>query len=367
MDSWVPPGITSRYKRHFSFTGSHPRCPIYGFCKLLNLHTQTVPIPRHRHLAGPGGLRGRHQDRADAARHGSPTLKNPIQNDYGPYVLDRSRHRSYCPCDPSLENTMGLYYHTHLGHRGGRQPTSSSPCAGVVAAFVAAVCGCGLSNSRPVFNCPKDTVPCGNGCIPPTGVCCDDGTGKTSSYCTNQATGCFVNDRGCQAVFPSGTTGKYCCGTAGSIGSNDCPEGQHHCGLLCQSQDRPCCADNASSADCPTMSWDPSGCTSAKAGYLGCGVCRATKSCIACAPGDCCSGDPCGNMACIASSACTGGGVGGTPSTCTFTKAACCDGSPGISAVQCAVYTTYVQQCGCPTGTTKGGANSDGTTWCICP
>jgi hypothetical protein len=30
----------------------------------------------------PGGLRGRHQDRADAARQGSPTLRNPIQNDY---------------------------------------------------------------------------------------------------------------------------------------------------------------------------------------------------------------------------------------------------------------------------------------------
>ena len=31
-----------------------------------------------------GGLCGRHQNRAAAARQGSPTLKNPIRNDYGP-------------------------------------------------------------------------------------------------------------------------------------------------------------------------------------------------------------------------------------------------------------------------------------------
>ena len=32
----------------------------------------------------PGGPRERREDRADAARQDFPTLKNPLQNDYGP-------------------------------------------------------------------------------------------------------------------------------------------------------------------------------------------------------------------------------------------------------------------------------------------
>jgi hypothetical protein len=60
-------------------------------------------------------------------------------------------------------------------------------------------------------------------------------------------------------------------------------------------------------------------------------------------------------------------GPGGGPSnTCTFTKADCCAGSPGIQAIQCAVDTTYIQACRCPAGTTTGRVNADGTTWCIC-
>jgi hypothetical protein len=52
---------------------------------------------------------------------------------------------------------------------------------------------------------------------------------------------------------------------------------------------------------------------------------------------------------------------------CTFTEQQCCAGSPGISAVECAVDNAYIQSCGCPTGTTKGGASGPSLTWCICP
>ena len=46
--------------------------------------------PRNHGKTRPGGLRGRHQDRADVARQGSPTLKNPIRNAYGlcPFTTD---------------------------------------------------------------------------------------------------------------------------------------------------------------------------------------------------------------------------------------------------------------------------------------
>ncbi len=186
-----------------------------------------------------------------------------------------------------------------------------------MAALALSLSGCNLFGGRSTFKCPKDTVPCGTGCVPPGAVCCDDGSGKTSSYCTNRSASCYPNDRGCSAAFPSGTTGAYCCGPSGSIGSNDCPEGQRHCGLLCKANGEPCCPDGA---DCPTLSWDESGCTSAKAGGVGCGVCLATSSCVACSAGSCCSGDPCGEMACTAGPACTGGSSGGggsCPAVCT--------------------------------------------------
>jgi len=92
--------------------------------------------------------------------------------------------------------------------------------------------------------CPANTRPCGNGCIPSTGVCCEDPGIPTdqsmgSSYCTNGAGGatdgaCFSNmDGRCSAAFPATVTAEWCCAASGDFGSNDCPAGQHHCGLLC--------------------------------------------------------------------------------------------------------------------------------------
>ena len=50
MDSWVPPGITSRYKRHFSFTESLPQgiastkmSDNKAHANHIHLHTQTIP------------------------------------------------------------------------------------------------------------------------------------------------------------------------------------------------------------------------------------------------------------------------------------------------------------------------------------
>lgn len=102
-----------------------------------------------------------------------------------------------------------------------------------------AACGGGAGGAAGAL-CPTNTKECGTGCIPSQGVCCDDGMPPTSSYCTNAAGGgCSANTRECQAGFSSGTTAAFCCADQGTIGSNDCPAGQHHCGLLCQST--PCC------------------------------------------------------------------------------------------------------------------------------
>lgn len=89
--------------------------------------------------------------------------------------------------------------------------------------------------------CPANTEPCGDGCIPSGGVCCASETDPTTtSYCTNAAGACLPNEivngaARCTAAFPSSQAARYCCNSNGNIGSNDCPAGQHHCGLLCQS------------------------------------------------------------------------------------------------------------------------------------
>jgi hypothetical protein len=50
MVSWVPPGITSRNKRHFAFTESHPQNVIHGNLTSTTetyapLSQQTIPMP----------------------------------------------------------------------------------------------------------------------------------------------------------------------------------------------------------------------------------------------------------------------------------------------------------------------------------
>ncbi|MDP3232252.1 MAG: hypothetical protein Q8N26_05720 [Myxococcales bacterium] len=212
--------------------------------------------------------------------------------------------------------------------------------------------GCGVMGSSP-FRCPAGTHPCGNGCIPTMAVCCDDGNKKTSSFCTNGATGCSPNaSRGCQAVFPSGTTAQFCCGSTGTFGSNDCPDGQHHCGTLCQPVDVPCCPSGSSSEDCPERSWSSASCSNPP-GEVGCGICVKTNVCISCPPGSCCQGGVvCGGAGarCIPGSACTGertgsGAGGGGGASCPMSR--CGPASGGMKLAG-----QYVpRSCGCPAGT----------------
>lgn len=219
------------------------------------------------------------------------------------------------------------------------------------------VLGCGLIGAKPPFKCRAGTHPCGDGCIPTMAVCCDDGSGTTSSYCTNGAAGCFVNDdsRGCQAVFPSGERAKFCCGEAGNFGSNDCPEGQRHCGTLCQSVDTPCCPAGSSSSECPEKSWDAADCKT-EPGRVGCGVCIAKDVCVSCSPGFCCQGGlVCGGAGakCIAGPTCTGqsGGAGSSttdPAFCSKWKSRCGPASGGIQLVS----QNVPKSCGCPAGMT---------------
>ncbi|MBE2254105.1 MAG: hypothetical protein IAE78_31545 [Myxococcus sp.] len=227
--------------------------------------------------------------------------------------------------------------------------------------------GCGLFSAKPTFRCRAGTHPCGDGCIPTMAVCCDDGSGTTSSYCTNGATGCHVNDdsRGCQAVFPSGQRAKFCCGEQGSFGSNDCPEGQRHCGTLCQPVATPCCPAGSSEKECPEKSWDSLDCR-AEPGRVGCGVCLAKDVCVSCLPGYCCQGGlVCGGAGarCVAGPTCTGesGGAGSSSGTgsaafCSKWKNRCGPASGGIQLVNFNVP----RQCGCPEGTTYYADQSPG-------
>ena len=185
-----------------------------------------------------------------------------------------------------------------------------------LALVVLALAGC-PSNAN-VVACPTGTSPCGNGCIPSANsVCCDDGTQHTSSYCTNAAGGgCFENTaQRCAAAFPAGAQASFCCSANGSFGSNDCPAGQHHCGLQCFPAGHSCCPAGASSADCPETSWDPTICPSPAPGTYGCAYCANSGMCIPCYTGTSCAGDPCiPNAVCAldGTSPPTGGSSGGS-------------------------------------------------------
>lgn len=167
----------------------------------------------------------------------------------------------------------------------------------------------GCSGGSSTTKCPTGTLPCGNGCRPSGTICCEDTFASSgSSYCTNSAGGgCFANTRSCQAGFPANTAAKFCCATSGTIGSNDCPAGQHHCGLLCSPIGTPCCPANASAQDCPTE-------TNAAPAAVDCGCCSATGACYHCLSGQCCAGgDLCTNSGtCIPNQAvCVGVSAGG--------------------------------------------------------
>jgi hypothetical protein len=95
----------------------------------------------------------------------------------------------------------------------------------------------GASHGKSTAQCPPTQVACGTGCIPKLAACCDSG-----SYCTNNAGGGCDPTRTCRAAFPSGATANYCCAENADIGSNDCPPGQHHCGLGCRAVTESCCS-----------------------------------------------------------------------------------------------------------------------------
>jgi hypothetical protein len=148
--------------------------------------------------------------------------------------------------------------------------------------------GCDTSG-KTALKCAKGTVPCGDGCMPLTSVCCEDGTATAGSrYCTNGAGGgCYSNqNRTCQNgdIIVRGKAGFCCASNTDSFGSFDCGPGTHHCGLNCKPLSIPCCPANASDADCPTS-------TNASPMAVDCGCCGA--DCFHCNAGYCCSGDLC--------------------------------------------------------------------------
>ena len=120
--------------------------------------------------------------------------------------------------------------------------------------------------------CRRGQKKCGTGCIPSTAVCCDEGSTSGSSYCANAAGGgCQPNNgRGCRAGFPSGDA-KYCCASSGTFGSNDCPDGQTHCGLLCQPTSAACSDSVAVDENAlpPGACWSRSGVASTYRMYVG--------------------------------------------------------------------------------------------------
>ena len=197
---------------------------------------------------------------------------------------------------------------------------------GVVLSLGVTACGSGnngpaLVNDKTMAQCPSpDTVQCGYGCVAATTTCCnskqyspewDIGTFECPGTTVAQ---CVANTGSCGAL-PAGGASQYCCSTQGSFGSIDCKGGTVACNQNCVPFGSKCCS-----------MIDPTNC----------GTVGGAKP--------------------------PSGGNG-----CTFTEQQCCAGSPGISAVECAVDNAYIQSCGCPTGTTKGGASGPSLTWCICP
>ena len=179
--------------------------------------------------------------------------------------------------------------------------------------------GCTGNGGGGVAGCPDDLMPCGDGCRPPDTVCCEGGNAASSSYCTNAAGGgCYPNDRDCQAGFPLGAVARFCCAETGTIGSNDCPAGQHHCGLLCQPVDEPCCEGG----ECRYASGGPA----CPEGKVVCAYDAPADICWTCNSGFCCQG-PTGTGGCLAGGgvcqgstvgpgSCQGGWLGSTQ-TCT--------------------------------------------------
>ncbi|MBN1264050.1 MAG: zinc ribbon domain-containing protein [Anaerolineales bacterium] len=96
-------------------------------------------------------------------------------------------------------------------------------------------------------DCPFPYIPCGNGCVPRNTRCCSIVDG---SYCLLPLR-CGENFSGqCTSGLFFSETSNYCCVSSSALadeitlmkrGSNDCPAGKKHCGMLCIPDDQPCC------------------------------------------------------------------------------------------------------------------------------
>lgn len=212
-------------------------------------------------------------------------------------------------------------------------------------------------NAGLIGRCPKSTYPCGSGCMPISAACCDDGTRRTSSYCTNSAGGgCRPNpSNDCTAPAPSGDLSPrppsaFCCGSSASArpeGSFDCPEGQHHCtGPSCVPNAQPCCPAGSSAAECPSSAdTTASGSSCLDSPGVLCGV--TAGICSSCPLGSCCASDPqsANRIKCLApTGVCTGTSGSGSSSS----------GSPQANTCKlvwdCKTSTQCAEVYGAPTG-----------------
>ncbi len=175
----------------------------------------------------------------------------------------------------------------------------------------------GSTGIADVGRCRLGTLPCGKGCMPLDAACCDDGTRRTSSYCTNSAGGgCRVNAGSCKTPAPglspvsnsSGPAAAFCCAPNSDEGSFDCAEGQHHCGLSCVPESVPCCPKSATNSECPySADLTINGVTCLPHPGVLCGV--IGDGCASCPSGECCAGNRGSNTGfqCLASTGvCTG-------------------------------------------------------------
>jgi hypothetical protein len=265
-----------------------------------------------------------------------------------------------------------------------------------LAVFLGLACAIACSSPPPplsitVTKCGLMDIPCGDGCIPAGSnvTCCAQTQGPsatTSSYCVSGT--CYDNSDGrCNL---NGTPTQFCCTPAGSIGSNDCPAGTHHCGVAtpggtgCVADGQLCC-DESKGQTCNDTTIYSSLCDNG--GTVDCGYCSATGMCISCPSGYCCAGDPCNGGSCApgdctapgggsssGSSGSSGSSSGGCPSTCS-TNGDCAgfamrncptpDGAPWADpygGVRCASD----GQCHCCDGICSAPAGGGPATSCTC-
>lgn len=175
--------------------------------------------------------------------------------------------------------------------------------------------------------------PCGSGCMPKGGVCCDDSTSGSSSgtYC-GAGLQC-----GCGGCMPAGSV---CCGNG-----KTCPSGKEcKCGG-CVDPGSVCCSDGKT---CPSdTACDSCGCIPQGGSCCGTGACGSSTVC-------------CNDLKCIPSgtACCSNGNYCPASLQCNGTQ---CGGAAQTRPASCppAGYPTYTVSCSsgaycCPLGTSCG-------------